>query len=111
MAENKASYSPRHLAEVLGVSVQSVQRWVDAGRLKAWKTPSGHRKIDGASAQALIEAMRTAGAAQAARPPRVLIVDDDPAALELVEMLVEGAFPDAIITKAHNGFEGLQAMG
>ena len=40
MAENKASYSPRQLAEVLGVSVQSVQRWVDAGRLKAWKTPS-----------------------------------------------------------------------
>ena len=111
MGEGKASYSPRQLAEVLGVSVQSVQRWVDAGRLKAWKTPSGHRKIDGASAQALIEAMRAAGSEQAEPPPRVLIVDDDPAALELVEMLVEKAFPDAIITKARNGFEGLRAMG
>ena len=111
MGESKASYSPRQLAEVLGVSVQSVQRWVDAGRLKAWKTPSGHRKIDGASAQALIEAMRSGGGVQGEPSPRVLIVDDDPAALELVEMLVEEAFPTAAITKARDGFEGLRAMG
>ena len=112
MAENKASYSPRQLAEVLGVSVQSVQRWVDAGRLKAWKTPSGHRKIDGASAQALVEAMRAAGGGATVQPsPRVLIVDDDTAALELVEMLVEDVFPAAVISKASNGFEGLRALG
>jgi excisionase family DNA binding protein len=115
MDESKPSYSPRQLAEVLGVSVQSVQRWVDAGRLKAWKTPSGHRKIDGASAQALIDAMRAGGGhARGERDdssPSVLIVDDDPAALELVEMLVEEAFPSAVVTKAHNGFEGLQALG
>ena len=112
MVVKKSSYSPRQLAEVLGVSVQSVQRWVDAGRLKAWKTPSGHRKIDAASAQALIEAMRSARDSSAApEAPRVLVVDDDPAALELVQMLVEEAFPAAVVTKASNGFEGLQALG
>jgi excisionase family DNA binding protein len=115
MGPRKSSYSPRQLAEVLGVSVQSVQRWADAGRLKAWKTPSGHRKIDADSAQALIDAMRAGGgeshAARGESSPSVLIVDDDPAALELVEMLVEEAMPSATITKARNGFEGLQALG
>ncbi|MFL6626968.1 MAG: response regulator [Burkholderiaceae bacterium] len=115
MAENKSSYSPRQLAEMLGVSVQSVQRWVDAGRLKAWKTPSGHRKIDVDSAQALIDAMRSGGGQPPARnagtSPRVLVVDDDPAALALVEMLVQEQFPAAVVATARNGFEGLQAMG
>jgi excisionase family DNA binding protein len=115
MGASKQSYSPRQLAQVLGVSVQSVQRWVDAGRLKAWKTPSGHRKIDGDSAQALIDAMRAGGGEARVElvetAPRVLVVDDDPAALELVEMLVEEAIPAAAVTKARNGFEGLQALG
>jgi excisionase family DNA binding protein len=112
MGASKESYSPRQLAERLDVSVQSVQRWVDAGRLKAWKTPSGHRKIDAASADALIETMRSAiGGTAAVESPRVLIVDDDPAALELVEMLVQEAFAGAIITKACNGFEGLRSLG
>jgi excisionase family DNA binding protein len=48
MSETRRSYSPKQLADELGVSVQTIQRWADAGHLKAWKTLGGHRKIDGA---------------------------------------------------------------
>jgi excisionase family DNA binding protein len=112
MSENHDVYTPRQLADVLGVSVQTVQRWADAGHVKAWKTPSGHRKIDGASAEALIRSMRSAAdAVPAGAATRVLVADDDPAALAVIETLVEEALPSATLTRAENGFVALQAMG
>lgn len=35
----------REAAEMLGVSLGSVQLWVDGGILKAWKTVGGHRRV------------------------------------------------------------------
>ena len=41
----KQSLSPKELAEAVGVSESSLKRWVDAGRLRAERTPGGHRRI------------------------------------------------------------------
>jgi molybdopterin-binding protein len=40
-------YGVGDAAIVLGVSTDTVRRWVDAGRLKATRTPGGRRQIDG----------------------------------------------------------------
>lgn len=37
--------STRDAANSLGVSVRTVQLWVENGCLQAWKTPGGHRRI------------------------------------------------------------------
>ena len=37
--------STRDAATSLGVSVRTVQLWVENGCLQAWKTPGGHRRI------------------------------------------------------------------
>ena len=109
-----ASFSTAHLARRLGVSVPTVQRWVDLGHLKAWKTVGGHRRIDADSAEEFIRAqMRQRGgsSAEAAMPFTVLVVDDSADDRDLLQALVEIAVPGARITCADNGFDALIEVG
>jgi molybdopterin-binding protein len=41
-------YQPGEVAELLGVSVDTVRRWADAGRLKSRRSAGGRRLIDAA---------------------------------------------------------------
>ena len=43
-------------AELLGVSVDTVRRWVDAGRLAATRDEHGHRVIDGVDLAGFVRA-------------------------------------------------------
>ena len=43
------SYRIGQAAELLGVSVDTVRRWVDTGRLRATRSDGGRRLIDGAA--------------------------------------------------------------
>lgn len=43
-----ASYSVGEAAQLLGVSVDTVRRWTDAGRLATTRTAAGHRVLEGA---------------------------------------------------------------
>jgi excisionase family DNA binding protein len=111
------SYSTAHLARRLGVSVPTVQRWVDLGHLKAWKTVGGHRRIDADSAENFVrvQMQRRGGEAttpiEAAMPFSVLVVDDNPVDSGLLCTLVERAVPGARIVVATNGFDALIKVG
>jgi len=41
----KTYYTTIETAKLLGVSVRTVQLWVENGSLEAWKTAGGHRRI------------------------------------------------------------------
>lgn len=109
------SYSTAYVAQRLGVSVPTVQRWVDAGHLKAWKTLGGHRRIDARSAERLFQSRHLpedAGAGRAAiASPGIVIVEDNPDDREVLAALCEEALPGARVTLADNGFMGLVAIG
>ncbi|MEO5689815.1 MAG: response regulator [Burkholderiaceae bacterium] len=114
------SFSTAHLARRLGVSVPTVQRWVDLGHLKAWKTVGGHRRIDAESAENFIriqtqqrggEAMDAASPAEAVVPFSVLVVEDNPNDRDVLCALVEIAVPGARVIVAANGFEALIEVG
>jgi excisionase family DNA binding protein len=100
------SLSTAEVARLFRVSVPTIQRWVDAGHLKAWKTPGGHRRVDAASVQAL-----RAGPAQAAGPVQVVVVDDNPDDRDLLEAIVHEALPGAAVALFDNAVQALVAIG
>jgi excisionase family DNA binding protein len=119
------SYSTVEIARRLGVSIQTVQRWVDAGHLKAWKTLGGHRRIDADSAERLLRHELTVGRQALAPtaptlsaslaggilPTTVLIVDDNEDDREILQHLVLSALPTANVTVVASGFEALVCIG
>jgi molybdopterin-binding protein len=52
------SYRIGQVAELLGVSVDTVRRWADAGRLGARRTEGGQRVIDGAALAEFMTSLR-----------------------------------------------------
>lgn len=40
----KQHLTPAEAAERLGVSVSTINRWSDAGHLRTYRTPGGHRR-------------------------------------------------------------------
>lgn len=106
----------REAAQRLGVSLRTVQLWVESGVLRAWKTAGGHRRIQVTSVDEILKQRRAAlGGAQApadAAPPFTLVVvEDDPDLLKLYRLQVSSwKLPLRLVT-ATNGFEGLVRIG
>jgi len=116
VAQNdRRSYTTLDVAKRLGVSLQTVQRWVDAGHLKAWKTLGGHRRIDAESAEQLFKSQDgQIGVVSDSKTPAsisVVVVDDDAADRALMVALVRQALPEAHIEVAENGFLALALIG
>lgn len=112
MLTNSNYLTTRQAADKLGVSVPTVQQWVERGLLQSWKTEGGHRRISRASVLELLESQRRAG--EESRIPYalpVLVVEDDAFQIACYRAtLATWSFPVTIYV-APNGFEGLVLAG
>jgi len=101
----------REAAKTLGVSVRTVQLWVESGALTAWKTPGKHRRILRSSVDALL-AQRSADTGEDDDAGGdILIVEDELTMLAYYQALFELIRPETPLRFANDGFAGLVEFG
>jgi excisionase family DNA binding protein len=105
---DKSVFTTFEAAKLCHVSPLSIINWVNAGRLPAFRTPGGHRRI---RREDLVKFMRDSGMPlpdelrRGSGRPRILVVDDEAAVRDvLAEHLTTRAKPYEVTTAA-DGFE------
>jgi excisionase family DNA binding protein len=115
----KSFCTTREAAILLGVSVGTVQLWVESGLLQAWKTAGGHRRVLRDSVDGLLRKKPAVPVQPAppvvtpsnARRMRVLVVEDDPSLLRLYSAQI-ARWPLATdVTLIDNAVNALLHMG
>lgn len=56
--ERNRLLTPGEVAELFGVDPATVTRWSNAGRLRARRTPGGHRRLRASEIQEILERVR-----------------------------------------------------
>ena len=96
------------VARLCHVTANTVANWIDAGRLPAYRTPGGHRRV---REEDLHRFMRDNGfplpedEGKRQGPRRFLIVDDDPQVAKVLSDFLEILDPEALVSVAGDGFE------
>ena len=110
MATDDSSCSTREAAQALGICVRTAQLWVEQGRLRAWKTPGGHRRILRESVNEELRA-RERACGGGATSFDVLVVDDEPMLRQILQRKISEIAPDLSLRVACDGVEGLIHIG
>ena len=110
-------------AKFLGVSLRTVQSWVDRGALEAWITEGGHRRIrlssvnlllgahSGQAAAALSPAVAAVALPEAHAVLRILVTEDDDSLMQLYRTCIESWRLPVQVTATNNAYEALLALG
>lgn len=111
---NKKYLTPNEAAELLLVSPVTIRQWAQKGELPARTTPGGHRRFD---MKDLVDFASSKGIdidlnheEEKKGHLKVLLVDDDPQILGLLEELISTKVEGSQIEKASDGFETGQKM-
>lgn len=114
--DSKEYCSTTEAAELLGVAPKTIQVWVEAGALEAWKTVGGHRRIVMSSIERMLAERGRALPSSLERTPqrgkcKILIVDDDPALLRAYEIEMGSWNLPLELMKAQDGFDAMLQIG
>ncbi len=105
--EGERVYTTVDVANICKVTQRAVIYWIDKGKLEAYRTPGGHRRV---KERALCEFMDRHGIPMGTpgdprRRRRILIVDDDPLMVEMLEHFIKSENEHYDIESTSRGFQ------
>jgi excisionase family DNA binding protein len=102
----------REAARMLGVSLRTVQLWVENGSLLAWKTDGGHRRISLASITKKLD-LRALKIKENVRSATlsVLVVEDDSMLTKLYQATISKWGIPVSMRCSKDGFDALMMIG
>ncbi len=98
---------------LLQVNPSSINKWVNEGRLQAFRTPGGHRRIRAADLVQFLDnhKMPIPRSLVGASKRRLLIVDDDHSHLQGLQRLLKPHHDRVNVMLIDNGIDALVAVG
>jgi excisionase family DNA binding protein len=110
--QQRTFFTTFEISQICGVNPTTVQNWVKGKKLRAFKTPGGHRRV---RREDLISFLKKFGMPMPADlnqgPPLIMIVDDESHILDLLEELMKSGDEEVNITRAASGVEALLMIG
>jgi excisionase family DNA binding protein len=104
----RKSITTAQAAKRLGVSPQTVQKWVDAGHLPAWKTMGGHRRLDAEAVERMVVDRQSQVVPTGLT---IVLVEDDPITAAVLEAQILQLRPDARLRVFGDAFTALFDAG
>ncbi len=121
----KTFCTTREAAQILGVSLRTVQLWAESGIVEAWKTSGGHRRVLRQSIDQLLDKPPYPAAAidnqpvladrspdnTKTEPFKILVVEDDQTLLRLYQVKMGRWHMKPQVILASDGYEALILLG
>ncbi len=109
--ESRLSYSTSDVAKYCHVTADTIRKWAEAGKIRVFKTPGGHRRIRRDDLLRFLrennmpihEDLGNAGV-------KILVVDDEKAVISVIRRFLERAQTPFQIEMAMDGFDAGQMV-
>jgi excisionase family DNA binding protein len=112
MARSDRPYTTGEAADFCSVTINAVKKWIASGKLKAFRTPGGHYRINRDDFLVFLDKYKLDVRMRLfPERRRVLIVDDEPKVVEFIRGALDSTDGDYEVETACDGYEALIKVG